>query len=61
MKTIKSSSSSSKAKKRKEKNIEKKMQRKDGTYLSFHFCVWDEAFLLPSPLHVPSMLNSLPP
>jgi hypothetical protein len=41
---------------REEKNVEK------GGNLPFfsRFYIWDEVFLLPSPLHIPSTLNSPP-
>jgi hypothetical protein len=44
------------------KNIEKKTNAKKGGSFPFFSCfyVWDEALLLPSPLHVPSTLSSPP-
>jgi hypothetical protein len=40
---------------------EKKNVEKGGSLPFFsRFCIWDEAFFLPFPLHVPSMLNSPP-
>jgi hypothetical protein len=52
-------SSSSQAKEK--KSIEKKNANKGGSLHFFsRFYIWDETFLLPSPLHVPSTL-SFPP
>jgi hypothetical protein len=47
------------SKKKKKKNTEKK-KCKEGKGLSFlfRFYIWDEALLLPSPLHIPSTLSS---
>jgi len=43
------------------KNKEEKKNAKKGGSLPFsYFYIWDEAFLLHSPLHVPSMLSSPP-
>jgi hypothetical protein len=60
-------SSSTQAKEKKEKHkekktIEKKKNAKKGGSVPFFFrlCIWDEALLLPSPLHIPSPL-SFPP
>jgi hypothetical protein len=48
------------AEKRK-KNIGKKNVEKGGSLpLFFCFYIWDEALLLPSPFHVPSMLSFSP-
>ncbi len=46
----------------KKKTIENGKNVKKGGKLPFfsHFYIWDEALLLYSPLHVPSMLNSPP-
>jgi hypothetical protein len=59
--------SSSQARKNKhthkgKKTIEKKKNVKKGKNLPFffHFCIWDEALLLLSPFHIPSMLSSPP-
>jgi preprotein translocase subunit YajC len=51
-----------KKKTQKKKTIEKKkMQKREGAYFFFScFCIWDEALLLLSPLHILSML-SFPP
>jgi hypothetical protein len=48
--------------KKKKKNHRGKKNAKKGESLPFFscFCIWDEIPLLPSPLHVPSMLNSPP-
>jgi hypothetical protein len=42
------------------KTIEKKKNAGKGGRLRFFFCfyIWDEVFLLPSPLHIPSTLSS---
>jgi len=42
------------------KTIEKKKNAGKGGSLPFFSCfyIWDEALLLPSPLHVPSTLSS---
>jgi hypothetical protein len=46
---------------KRKKNIGKKNVEKGGSLpLLSHFYIWDEVLLLPSPLHVPSML-SFPP
>jgi len=58
-----SSEAEEKKKENKEKKtIEKKKSVEKGRSLPFfpHFCIWDEALLLVSPLHIPSML-SFPP
>jgi hypothetical protein len=46
----------------KKKTIEKKKNVEKGGNLPFffRFCIWDEALLLLSPLHIPSMLNFPP-
>jgi len=45
----------------KKKNHRKKNAQKGGSLPFFsHFCVWDETFLLPSPIHIPSTLSSPP-
>jgi hypothetical protein len=47
--------------KKRKKHREKKYARKGGKLPFFsHFHIWDEMFFLPSPLHVPSTLNSPP-
>jgi len=45
-----------------EKTIKKKTNVKKGGILAFfsRFCIWDEALLLLSPLHIPSMLSTAP-
>ncbi len=59
-----SSSSQTEGKKnhKEKKTIKKKKNAKKGGNLSFFscFCIWDEALLLLSPLHIPLML-SFPP
>jgi hypothetical protein len=46
---------------RKKKHRAKKNAKKGGSLPFFsHFCIWDEALLLLSPLHVPSTLSSPP-
>ncbi len=48
--------------KKKEKKTQRTKNAKKVTSLTFftHFCIWDEALLLPSPLHIPSTLSSPP-
>jgi hypothetical protein len=48
--------------KKRKKNTKENINTKKGRSLSFfsRFYIWDEALLLPSPLQVPSMLNSPP-
>jgi hypothetical protein len=53
--TIESLSSS----KAKEKHRKKKCKERNLPFF-FHFYVWDEVILLPSPLHIPLMLSSPP-
>jgi len=54
-------SSSSQAEEKKKKHKEKKNVVKGGSLPFFScFCIWDEAFLLLSPLHIPSTLSSPP-
>jgi len=56
------SSKRKKTHKKKNKKLGKKKNAKKGGNLPFFFCfyIWDEALLLPSPLHVPSTLSSPP-
>ncbi len=65
--TFSLASSSSQVKKRKKNTKEKKIIKKKknvekGGSLPFFscFCIWDEALLLLSPLHIPSTLSSPP-
>jgi len=55
-------SSSSQTKEEEKKNHKKKKNVEKGGSLPFFscFCIWDETFLLLSPLHIPSMLSSAP-
>jgi hypothetical protein len=48
--------------KKQKKTIKKIKDAEKGGSLSFfsRFCIWDEALLLLSPLHIPSMLSSPP-
>ncbi len=59
------SSSEAKEKKKKDKekknHLQKKNVEKGASWAFFsRFCIWDEALLLPSSLHVLSMLTSPP-
>jgi hypothetical protein len=51
--------SSSQAEKKKE-TLKKNVEKGGNLPLFSHFYIWDEAFFLPSPLHVPSMMNFPP-
>jgi len=54
-------SSSSQVEEKKRTHKEKKNAKKGGSLpFFFRFCIWDEALLLHSPLHVPSTLSSPP-
>jgi hypothetical protein len=50
-----------KTERKKKNHREEKNAEKGGSSPFFsHFCIWDEALLLFSPLHVPSTLSSPP-
>ncbi len=55
-------SSSSQVEEKKKKTKRGKKNAKKGEILPFfsRFCIWDEVLVLPSPLHIPSMLSSPP-
>jgi hypothetical protein len=47
-------------KKKKTIKIIKNVEKRGHLPFFFHFCIWDEALLLLSPFHIPSMLSSPP-
>ncbi len=49
-----------KTKKKKPQKRKKNAEKGGSLPFFFHFCIWDEALLLLSPLHIPSMLSSPP-
>jgi hypothetical protein len=47
-------------KKKNHKEEKKNVEKRESLRFFSHFCIWDEALLLLSPFHIPSMLSSPP-